>query len=242
MRRCLLVLLLLSVATPVAAQVAFVTAVSAKDAIGASATLTIGSIDCSGANTACHVTFIWRQDLGQTFVGFAHSGSSFTNLTTTTCQGGFCMVTAYICNGGGTGNLTAQISLLGNTTFGGVTKLSGVDCAGTPVGTTTLSTSSGGAGTSVTTNVTTAANGMAVDGTYIRDSVAATPNGGQTQRYTQTDAGSVGLWGSTKPHTATSLGWSWTGSLDYIQSVTPFNASGGGAAAVVRGPLVGVLP
>ena len=233
MRRLLAVLFVLACAAPAAAQVAYVSEVHNKDALGASATLTIGTIDCSGANTACFVAFAWRRDgSNQDFVTFAHTGSTFTSLTSQNCQGGGCLVTSYICNGGGSGALTGQITAAGNTIFGIVIKLSGVDCAGTPVGTTT-GTDSGttGTATTVTTSVTTIANGMAVDAIYLRDEGSSnTPSAGQTQRSTTSDPGSMGLFSSTKPHTATSLGWTWTtdGSLNYIHSITPFRPSGGG--------------
>lgn len=238
-RLALVVGLALVIAAPAAAQVARVTEGSAKDVSGASTTVTVPTVDCSGANTACKVVLAWRDTGSITFVSFTHAGSSFTTLTTSTCFGGGCLRTAYICNGGGSGNLTATVSAAANT-FLGYQKLSGVDCAGTPVGTTTTSNSSGGSATSVTTAVTTTANGMAVDALYIRDEGSTNvPTAGQTQRFTQSDAGSMGLFSSTKPHTATSLGWTWTadGALQYVHDVTPFNAAAGGAPAAASSRL-----
>lgn len=244
MTRRLAVLFVLLCAVPAAAQVTYSTSVSAKDASGANAFVDSGAIDCSGATTACYVVFNWRRSVTQDFTSITHTGSSVTTLTSQTCRTatGGCLVTAYICNGGGSGNVRGTVNAA-TTVFISVIKLTGVDCAGTPVGTTAVSDSTGGTATSVTTNVTTSANGMAADGLMIRDSAAATPNAGQTQRQTQTDAGSMGLWSSTKPHTATSLGWDWTagGSLEYVHSVTPFNASGGGGGATVpKLPIMGV--
>jgi len=231
MRRALtLILVVLLTAGQAWADVAYVTSNSAKDVSGASTTVTIASVDCSGANTACKVDFAWRQNAGQTFTSITHPSSSVTTLTSSNCQNGGCFVSAYICNGGGSGNLVATVSAAANT-FIAYTQVSGVDCAGTPVGTTVVSDSSGGAGTTVTTNVTTTAGGMALDGHYLRDDGANNvPTAGQTQRQTQSDAGSMGLFTSTKPHTATSLGWTWTvdGSLHYVHSVTPFNAASAG--------------
>lgn len=231
MRRLVAGLFVLLVAAPAAAQVTYGTEVHNKDALGASATLAIGTIDCSGANTACISALAWRQDAGQTFTNFTHTGSTFTSLVSTNCQGGGCFVMQATCNGGGSGTFNGTISAAGNTIFGGVTKVTGVDCAGTPFGTPVCTDSSGGAATTTTTSVTTTANGMAVDAIYLRDEGSSnTPGAGQTQRWTTSDPGSMGLFGSTKPHTATSLSWTWTtdGSLNFVHCVVPVNAAGGG--------------
>lgn len=244
-RRLLLTLgLLACLAAPAAGQVAYSTSGSGKNVSGAVSTITIASVDCSGANVACYWTLEWRDPADNiTFTSVTHPSSSSTTLTSRTCRvagNSGCMVTGYICNGGGSGNLVGTISANANLFFSYI-KLTGVDCAGTPVGTTTLSESSGGTATTVTTNVTTTANGMAVDSLMIRDEGTTNiPTVGQTQRTTQSDAGSMGLFTSTKPDTATSLGWTWTveGSLNYVHSVTPFNAAAAGGGSIDRGLLL----
>lgn len=237
MRKLLLVLaLLVGLSGSAEAAVAYSTSSSAKDVSGTVNTLTLATQNCSGANTACYWTLEWRDPTDSiTFTSVTHSGSSMTTLTSRSCRNtgsGGCLVTGYTCNGGGSGNMVATISANANIFFSNIV-LTGVDCAGTPVGTTVKSDSAGGTATTVTTNVTTTAGGMAVDSLMIRDEgTTNVPTAGQTQRTTQSDAGSMGMFTSTKPHTATSTGWTWTaeGSLEYVHSVTPFNASGGGGA------------
>ena len=240
------------------ADVAYVASYSNKDVTGSATTVTISNVNC-GAGALCKFTLVWRANSGQTASTPTYGGSStgITLIVPTVPMGGSsagcgdagvnigCVRTWYACGLTGTQNVVFTVSAAAQT-LAAVDVYTGVDCAGTPIGTAQQSDSEADGASQTNagpTSVTTGAGGMAADSLFVLDDVAPTMviGSGQTQRSYQGDVGSFSMWTSDEP-ASTGMSWDWSPEiLAYVHIVTPINAGsssggGGGGGGGSSGP------
>jgi hypothetical protein len=212
--------------------VAFSTSSSGKDETGTNNTATAPSVNGNVTNPCVIAVVTYRNNAGQTITGVTHDGNAMTQIGSTVSSGGGSVGMFYRVGTSTTGSVIATLSA--NTlgihcmalVFSGVNQAS-------PIGTEATSNSGGSDVTTTSTAaVTSAVDGMCVDGVFCRAAATLiTADGGQTEQEAESTAGSVFGRASYEAGAASvTMGWTWTGATRYGHIVAPLQAAAGGSA------------
>ncbi len=210
--------------------VAYVTSSSAVDGTGAATSITAPDVDASSANS-CAIAFVsYRNNAAQTITGVTAEGAAMTIVGSQVDDGGG-SIAAYRIIGISSAALTvvASFSAAPSNCQIAVLIFSGVDQT-TPVGTHQTSEGNGVDGSATATAaLTSAADGICVDGLFCRSGpTGITADGGQTERESESSSGSMHLRSSTEAGAASvTMGWTWTGSVRWGHIAIPLIAAGG---------------
>ncbi len=234
MRRWLGLLLVLAMASPSWAAVAYVSGVANNDSSSVPVTLTLTNVVGSGGNEviAC---FSWRKNLTQVMTGATYGGAAMTQIATEIATSGGAMACWRYENPSGTQNVVGTWDAAPPNMQGVAMVFSGVDANGTPVGTSQTGIVAGG--TSLSATITMPSSGMGVDCFFLRGNPTdEAPGAQQTSRHTAETGGSMMLACSTEPSTGDgTMTWSWTTNYSGYTRAIPLNAAAGGGAAETFG-------
>lgn len=213
--------------------VAFSSSSSGKDETGTNNTATAAAVNGNVTNPCVIAVVTYRNNASQTITGVTHDGNAMTQIGSTVSSGGGSVGMFYRVGTTTTGNVVATLSAntLGIHCMALV--FSGVNQAG-PIGTAATS-NAGGTDVELTSTaaVSSAADGMCVDGLFCRAAATAiTANGGQTEQEAESTAGSIFGRASYEAGAASvTMGWTWTGATRYGHIVAPLVAAGGSSVA-----------
>lgn len=206
--------------------VAFSSSSSGKDETGTSATATAASVNGNVTNP-CVIAFVaYRNNASQTVSGVTHDGNAMTAIGSLVSSGGGSIAVYRRVGTTTTGNVVATLSAAAPQIHVLALVFSGVDQT-TPVGTHSTSNNGGADATETgSAAVTSAADGMCVDGLFCRAGASAlTPDGEQTQQEAEDSAASIFSRASTEAGAASvTMHWSWTGAARFGHIVVPLNA------------------
>lgn len=209
--------------------VAFESSASGKDETGSSATATASSVNGNVTNPIVIAFVAYRNNASQTVNGLTHDGNAMTAIGSLVSSGGGSIAAYYRVGTTTTGNVVATLSATAPQIHVLAHVFSGVNQA-SPIGTHGTSNSGGVDVTTTSTSaVTSAADGLCIDGLICRAAATLiTPDSGQTARESQSTAASIFSRSSTEPGAASvTMGWTWTGATRFGHIVIPIQAASG---------------
>ena len=222
--------------------VAFESSSSGKDETGTSDNASAASVNGNVTNPIVIAFVGYRNNASQTVNGVTHNGGAMTAIGSLVSSGGGSIAAYYRVGTSTTGNVVATLSAAAPQIHVLALVFSGVD-QGTPIGTHATSNSGGvDVTTTSTSSVTSAADGMCVDGLLCRAAATLiTPDEGQTEREAESTAASIFSRASTEAGAASvTMGWTWTGATRYGHIVVPLLAAAAAGASAKRNLLLGV--
>ncbi len=222
--------------------VAYVSRVESKDESGAATGLTLSSVLGTGGNLIT-VDVHWRNSASQTLTGITFNGASIiaNEIGSQVNQSGGSQRSFYVFGSLADANVVITMSAAVPTILAAAHVYSGTH-ATVPIGNVQTSNNVGEA-------TTTAANTGADDDDLIHDSIsiratptAITAGADQTQRASQSTAGTLHFRTSTQPGNASddTMSWTWTGSQNWTHKAYVIETASAGAAYTPRSMLLGV--
>ena len=195
---------------------------------GAVTTLTLANVVGSGGN-AVIACFTWRKSASQVMTGVTYGGAAMTQISSEVSIGGGALACWRYWSPSGTADVVGTWNAAPGSVQGTALVFSGVDVAGTPLGTVDTDICASIPCTAITSSVSLGSGGMGVDVIFVRGSASRASiatTGGNTQRSTRDAASSLYHRTSTEAVGGDgTMSWSWTTGDNAGQMAIPVNAA-----------------